>query len=341
MRLDIIPDKEGNGEYLIVSGEVDRASIEAHLVERHMTIGVLMKARYLKNRGIVTAENEQQAMMILAKRASLEWPEEFSEMKSEPVPRYLIELLSATNKKAQLRLLKGATINSKQLLAFLIEAEQHGFTYSRYLENHLASDADTSKMPRFFERKEDGSIKTAGQTSMTDAQLKHVLDQRKAIVATILDKGDDWHCFFATYKGLAGEENYKEDQGGQPHYHYISSKWGSVTRQQVIDGVRSGNYVSTSVHIDLLNYGTASVNQSPPTALPPLPVTGTGLLEDAWLGSNASLYTHHYLANTNVAACGKFHTVAEVRSAWATRGESTKPQCPSCTRRLGLEQPPS
>ncbi|WP_140468228.1 hypothetical protein [Hymenobacter nivis] len=336
MRLDIIPDNEGNGEYLVVSGEVERASAVQHLLDRHMTIGVLLKTRLLKNRGVITHENEQQAVMILAKQASREWPEVLTEMKSEPVPEYLIGLLSAENKKAQLRLLKGATINSKQLQAFILEAEQRGFTYSRYLEKHLPSGVNSSELPRFIEQQADGSIKAAGQTSMSEGQLKQVLDQRKAIVATILDKGDDWHCFFATYRGLAGKENYKEGQGGQPHFHYISSKWGSVTRQQIIDGAKSGNYVATSVHIDFLDYrlGVDSIQQDNIMTLPPQPLTGTGLSEPAWLGTNGSLYAHHYAPNASAAACGRYNTVAQVRAAWTNRVTSSKARCPSCERRL-------
>jgi hypothetical protein len=337
MRVEIIPDNEGDGEYLIIHGEVDRVSAEAHFFDRHMTMNVPVKHRILSKDRRLAGEDQQKMKQALVRMAIKSWPAALAEMKSEPVPTYLIALLNARDKKEQLRVLKGATINTNQLGAFVLEAEQQGFTYSRYLEHKLPSNTNRAEMPRFIEQKADGTIKKAGQTSMSDAQLKQVLAQRKSIVATILDRGDDWHCFFATYQGLAGKENYKADQGGQPHFHYISSKWGSITRQQVVDGVRSGKYLSTSVHVDLLDFGAAEVDdakQSGNDLLPALPATGTGLPDNLWLAINASLYAHYYLANKNVAACGRYSTVSQVRAAWDDRHTHGKPNCPTCERRV-------
>jgi hypothetical protein len=337
MKVDIISDSEGEGEYLIVHGEVDRASAEAHFFDRHMTMGVQVKHRLLRNNELLAGEDQQKIRQTLIKMAVESWPTALAEMKSEPVPEYLTTLLRAEDKKAQIRALKGATINAKQLGAFILEAEQYGFTYSKYLEKHLPGNVDRSNLPRFFEKRADGTVKTAGKTSMSDAQLKQVLDQRKATVATILDRGDDWHCFFATYRGLAGEENYKAEQGGQAHYHYISSKWGSVTRQQVVDAIRSGTYLSTSVHIDLLDFDTAEMEtteQSDTQTLPSFPVVGTGIQEDVWLSTNASVYAHYYQASTNVASCGRYNTIAQVQAAWANKNAVGKPHCPSCERRV-------
>jgi hypothetical protein len=337
MRVDVIPDSDGNGEYLIVHGEIDRASAEAHFFDRHMTLGVELKYRVVSKYDLIAREDPQKVKETLSGMAAKSWPAALAEMRAEPVPEYLTALLSAEDKKQQIRLLKGATITAKQLGAFVLEAEQYGFTYSRYLETRLPGSVDRSELPRFFEKQADGTIKTAGHTSMSDTQLKQVLEQRKSIVATILDKGDDWHCFFATYRGLAGEENYKEAQGGQPHFHYISSKWGSVTRQQVVDGVRSGKYVSTNVHIDLLDFDTTqaeAAEQNHAQELPPLPAAGTGLLDNVWLGTNVSVYAHYYPAGKNVASCGRYNTVEQVRAAWANKNTMSKPHCPNCERRI-------
>ena len=291
----------------------------------------------LSNRGIITDANRQEARKILIKLAANSWPEYIAKIKAERVPSYWLDLLDAKNKNEQIRLLKGATITVRQLAAFALEAEQRGFTYSRYVEQHLPKGTDRRNLPRFIEKQEDDSIKSTGSSPMSESQLRQLMNQRNAMVATIFDKGDDWHCVFATYRGLDGKENYKAEQGGQPHYHYISSKWGTITRQQVIDGIRSGKYLSTGVHIDLLDFNSTPPNnsaQSTAPALPPKLVTGTGLPNAAWLGTSGSLYTHYYPANSSVAACGRYSTVAQIQAAGARLELLSKPQCPSCARRL-------
>ena len=50
---------------------------------------------------------------------------------------------------------------------------------------------------------------------------------------------------------MGGKENWKD---GQPHFHYISSGFG-ISKNDFIESMRTGNYKSTSIHIDLLEYG--------------------------------------------------------------------------------------
>jgi len=331
-KINIVPDGTGNGEYVIMSGELDRVSAQQSFYDGHIARRVLIEGQLLKKEGIDA--NSQNVKTLLMQRAIESWPTELARIKKEPVPAYLLELLDAPTKKEQERILKGATITPEQLAAFVLEAEQRGFTYSRFSEHQNPKSTDPSKLPILFTKEEDGSIKSIGDTPLSEGQLKQLLNQRKVISVTILDKGDDWHCFFATYRGLAGQENYKMDEGGQPHLHYISSKWGSVTRQDVIDGARSGRYVSSSVHIDLLAYdakdrGKKAISEP----LPPQPITGTGLPE-SWLGVSGSLYTHHYPANKNVTSCGRHNTVPQVRVAWLRREYVGKQPCPSCQRQL-------
>jgi hypothetical protein len=63
--------------------------------------------------------------------------------------------------------------------------------------------------------------------------------------------GDDrnWHCFFTNYKSLKGKE--KTYKNGQPHFHYISDKWG-LTRDEVIEqlGKRKYKLPSSMPHLD-------------------------------------------------------------------------------------------
>ncbi len=54
--------------------------------------------------------------------------------------------------------------------------------------------------------------------------------------------------------GSGGKESWKD---GQAHFHYISSKFG-ITREELLSKFESGKYPSSSVHIDILEYGAQS-----------------------------------------------------------------------------------
>lgn len=71
---------------------------------------------------------------------------------------------------------------------------------------------------------EDKNIETIGKTNMSEGEMRALLEQRKVIQARIYHKDPQWHCFYSTFKGLAGQE--KGVMGMQPHYHYLSDKFG-------------------------------------------------------------------------------------------------------------------
>lgn len=77
-------------------------------------------------------------------------------------------------------------------------------------------------------------------------ELKAVLKDRKVLVVRVYHKGDVWHCFYGTYKGLNGEE--LGAMGSQSHYHYISDKWG-YSRAELNHFIETINMPSSPVHI--------------------------------------------------------------------------------------------
>ena len=250
MATTVIPNESGQGQYIVLHGNAERLNPLDYLWERHLSRHLVVGRESLRVAGLLTPATEQLVQETLLQNARDYWPEALADQTAEPVPQYLLDLLSAPDKKTQVRLLRGVSVTPKQLLAFVCKAWELGYTFSRYSAHHNPRGTDASKLPRLFGRRDDGSLEKIGQTPLSDAQLNVILDERKVIVATILDKGDEWHCFFNTYRALEGRESYK---GGQPHMHYLSSKWGNVTRQQVVEGINEGNYVATNVHIDLLD----------------------------------------------------------------------------------------
>ena len=178
--------------------------------------------------------------------------EKFWEIKEQTdVHENFLKLLETTRKKDQESLLKGLSINPNQLISLIFKScQNYGYLYSRYRFENLPKGLESKKKPKLANIAEDGII-TIGNTDLTKGQIKNMIEHRKVTISHFFDKGADWHCLFITYNSINGKENWKD---GQPHFHYISSSFG-VTRSDFIKSLKNGQYKSTSIHIDLLNYG--------------------------------------------------------------------------------------
>lgn len=172
------------------------------------------------------------------------------------VDENFLKLFETTRKKEQESLLKGLSINPNQLITLIFKSfKDYGYLYSRYRYENLPKGLESKIKPKIADISEAGIIKTVGKTDLTKGQVKNMIEQRKVIIAHFFDKGDNWHCLFTTYNSIDGKENWKD---GQAHFHYISSAF-SITRDEFIESMRNGQYKSTSIHIDLLNYGNQTI----------------------------------------------------------------------------------
>lgn len=172
------------------------------------------------------------------------------------VPENFLKLFETTRKKDQVSLLKGLSISPDQLISLIFKSYRHyGYLYSRYRFENLPKDLVDKKKPKVADISEENVVKTIGETDLTEGQVKNMIEQRKVIIAHFFDKDNDWHCLFTTYNSIDGKESWK---GGQAHFHYISSAFG-ITREDFIQSMENGQYKSTSIHIDLLEYGNQTI----------------------------------------------------------------------------------
>jgi hypothetical protein len=179
----------------------------------------------------------------------------FENIENTEVHENFLKLLYTTRKKKQTSLLKGMSLNVNQLMSLIFKSySDFSYLYSSYLFENLPNGFDEKKIPKYFYLKEDGTVEKVGETDLSDGELKHIIEHRKKIFAHFFEKDGEWHCFFVTYKSIGGKENWKN---GQPHFHYISSAFG-IRKDDFIESLRTGNYKSTSIHIDLLDYGKES-----------------------------------------------------------------------------------
>ncbi len=175
----------------------------------------------------------------------------FEQFFDKELSEKFIKILDTPRKKDQLLLLKGLDLTPKKLHTWIIRAfKERGFLFSRYLFEILPKGLEGKKLPQLVRLKDGETIEKSGETELSEGELKNLIKHRKVIIANFLENGEVWHCIFSTYKGLFGEENYKN---GQPHFHYISSSFG-VKRDDFINSLESGDYKSTSVHVDLFGY---------------------------------------------------------------------------------------
>lgn len=164
------------------------------------------------------------------------------------MPTQLADLLKyeALPKRQQEKLLKNLILTADDILCFLFEADIQGWLLDVYYFEKHPERYDEKQKPYCYAEKKDGSIETIGHTDMSDGEMKALLHDRKAIVARVFHKGDHWHCFYHTFRGLAGEE--PGENGSKPHWHYLSDKYG-IAREKLNEYMKNVDMPSSKVHV--------------------------------------------------------------------------------------------
>lgn len=242
------------GEQLIsfVDGDCEKVNPIKHyegyfIVSRMILQGVPVEEM---NKEVPISERSKQIFISVAKQ----WREKLSIISQTPIPQNLVTLLSTNKKSEQEKLLRGIELNPDLLIALLFKAySDYGYTMSKYSSEISQKGIDISKMPLAYEVRDDGEVKVFGKTELSDGQLKQAIAHRKVTVVKFLEKENNWHCFFTTFKSLRGEEVWLGQN--QPHFHYISSAFG-ITREKVIAELKSDKYkLGNLPHIKLTEYG--------------------------------------------------------------------------------------
>lgn len=246
-----IPDDNGKGLTIgFIGTDVEFVNPIEYFAERDKRRTIILEKHLLN-----LADAKKTTLIsedFYIKRAEEKWAKRYAEIMNIEVPPNFMKLLEADSKREQEKLLRGQSLTPEQMAAWLFRAyNEFGYTFSNYTAEHHHKGLDESALPNLIEVREDGSVRTAGKTSLSERQLKKVISDRKVTVAKFLDKGDVWHSLFTVYRSLRGEESWKN---GQPHFHYISDKW-TIDRSEAVARFKSENYPATSIHIDLLDYG--------------------------------------------------------------------------------------
>ncbi len=182
------------------------------------------------------------------------WTKTLKQIRQTEVPKNILAAFKADSKKVQVKSLKNASIdadNQLPALAFKLW-EDYGYTLSQYTSEHLRNGLDEAEMP-FLVELEEGRVNKVGATNLTDGQLKQAVEYRRVIISKFFDSGEKWHCLFYTYESLGGKESWNN---GQPHYHYISDKFG-FSRSEVLAQLKNRKYnLGNLPHVAMITNGS-------------------------------------------------------------------------------------
>ena len=226
-----------NGDYTFYeSNDFEYVNPVNHFRDIHLIVEFEFARKYLLSIfptfpiDLIESESQRQALK--------EWGKRYKEYLNLEIPKNFIDLLKSESKKEQINLLKGQSITSDQLTAFIISAYLNsGFSLSQYSAVHYPNEINPNDLPLITEIDNDNVIKI-GKTNLSDNQLKHVVKFRNVTVSKFLDKSQSWHCFFLTFKSIFGRETWND---GKPHLHYISDKFG-LPRDRVEKELKNKNY---------------------------------------------------------------------------------------------------
>ena len=240
--------KDGDKEIIANQMEdVENVSYRETMVKFHASsIAPAIKVMLEKDKNFNLPYNDEiinQVALMFAKKSYIELSKESVDSKLKNI--FQKEL----NKKEQIRLLKGVQLTEPQLSSLFNFAEESGYKFSHYKWQGDPKSIKEEKLPSFMLLKDDGSVEYVGDTTLTEGQMRTIINQADVLIVRIFDNGIHWHCFLQTYKGLKGMESGV--QGSRPHLHYLSDSFG-ISKDDLVKMIKMGKYPNTPVHIPLL-----------------------------------------------------------------------------------------
>lgn len=148
--------------------------------------------------------------------------------------------------KQQKRLLTGMTFSSSDILWLNKCAQDLGYLLDVYHEEKYPFKFDEKQKPIVINQRDDNIMESIGKTNMSEGEMRALLEQRTVLQVRIYHKDSHWHCFYFTYKGLAGHERGR--MGSQPHYHYLSDRSG-ISIEKLLDSIKKCEMPTSSVHV--------------------------------------------------------------------------------------------
>ena len=141
------------------------------------------------------------------------------------------------------------SLDISQLGAIFLHGEDLGYKFSSYRFEGTPKNFKKEDLPNFAYVDDNDVLHRVGGESLSEGQLRALINESKVIYVQMLDNGIQWHAFIRTFQGLKGKE--PGTQGSVPHIHYYSNKNGT-SREDFVNIIKKGNYPTAKVHIPLI-----------------------------------------------------------------------------------------
>jgi hypothetical protein len=199
IRQKTIKEDDGSGEYSIFeSVDVEYVNPIQHFSTGIIAVNFGLRSAMILDKNLPPGITREMVERRLMAEAAESWNKFHTKIANTPVTENFLSIFNARTKKEQIKLLKNLSLTPDQLLAFIFTAySEFGYLFSEYVGERNHKGFDPNAVPAVFGL-ENGSVHKIGPTSLTDGQLKQVIEQRKVIVSKFLDKGEQWHCLFLT-----------------------------------------------------------------------------------------------------------------------------------------------
>ena len=191
------------------------------------------------------------SMVRIVSRQSFELAKEaLANLEQVTLPQEIMTLLNSDlKKKEQEKILKGLSLDTNQLGALFLHGEELGYKFSSYRFEGVPQKIKKEDLPNFAYIDDNDILHRVGGESLSEGQLRALINESKIIYVQMLDNGIQWHAFIRTFQGLKGKESGA--QGSVPHIHYYSNKNGT-SRKDFVKMIKNGHYPSAKVHIPLI-----------------------------------------------------------------------------------------
>ena len=167
-----------------------------------------------------------------------------AEYASKPCPDFLKKLFNKKKKKEQEALLKGQSITSEDLITWFLEGGRSKGLFSEY-SCEISDNEFEGRKPLLIDATDLEHIKAIGKTDLSDAALKHLVENQHKVIAQFVDFDDGrWFCFYRTFKGMSGRESGNHGE----HMHFISNAYG-LDRKKVVEGFQKGECPQNGYHV--------------------------------------------------------------------------------------------
>lgn len=168
----------------------------------------------------------------------------------KPCPEFLLKLYTETRKKEQEKLLRDKTVTSENMICWILYSGHIGGTFSQY-SYHKGCGSLKGRAPLMIDVSDENNIVTVGNTDLSQAALKHLVENQRVVMAQFVDLPDGrWYCFYRTHRGLAGMESGAHGS----HLHFISSAYG-IDREELVKSFKNGECPTNGFHVRLEEYG--------------------------------------------------------------------------------------